>query len=387
MKIKKQRKWRRRSIQEQQNISFQIIGWLIWILLFLFGILAVISFFIASDQTKEQDKRASYVLSESIQDAADMKLSDEWIGRDFWVRMATNWKRLTGSSRVGDIYLTEERLLECPSPLDSSDLSKTADFLNQFYEDYQVPTFVIAVPSAGEFYASELLYGVPFPSQISEIDQFYDRISSPIRKIDVYRILFTTTDDYIYNRTDPRWTCYGAYCVYRNTIRKMGFTPISYDQYAVSHVDTYRGSLYDQCLYDKVTPDILDVYTCESGSTVTDITAYLANGTQESRTMYTKEAQMTDPYSYYLGDACEKCVIETDVGNQKKLLLIGDSYADCMVPFLLQHYSEICFLNLICMEHTLEELVQVSDYSQVLILCDADTFTDTTHFEKLLPAS
>ena len=49
---------------------------------------------------------------------------------------------------------------------------------------------------------------------------------------------------------------------------------------------------------------------------------------------------------------------------------------DIMVPFLAQHYSEICILDVMEMEHSLSELAEVSDYTQVLILCDADTFAE-----------
>lgn len=66
-------------------------------------------------------------------------------------------------------------------------------------------------------------------------------------------------------------------------------------------------------------------------------------------------------------------MIQTNLNNQKKLLLFKDDYADCMVPFLLQHYGEICILDVTQMEHGLSELADVSDYTQVLILCDADT--------------
>ena len=78
-----------------------------------------------------------------------------------------------------------------------------------------------AVPPAGEFYASDLLDGMSYPSQMPAIESFYQAIDSPIRKIDIYQILSTAKDDYIYHRTDAQWTGYGAYCVYRSAIRKM----------------------------------------------------------------------------------------------------------------------------------------------------------------------
>ncbi|MFR6496351.1 MAG: hypothetical protein ACLUOF_08145 [Ruminococcus sp.] len=34
-------------------------------------------------------------------------------------------------------------------------------------------------------------------------------MSSPVRKIDVYHVLFTATNDYIYYRTDAKWSSYG----------------------------------------------------------------------------------------------------------------------------------------------------------------------------------
>ena len=66
-----------------------------------------------------------------------------------------------------------------------------------------------------------------------------------IRKTDAYYILEAESNDYIYYRTFPYWTSYGAYSVYRSVIQKLGFVPISYDHYTVSHVKSdARGALY-----------------------------------------------------------------------------------------------------------------------------------------------
>lgn len=382
MKIKQPRRWKKQTKAQQQAAAERITGILLWMLLFFFGIAALLFFWIS------EQRSSSYFFpktcSPSLLQAADGVLSEHVPGRNTLVRTVTNSIAAGGGNRMGNVYFTEERLLEYPEPLDRDQLCETAEILNQFYAACEIPTCVISVPSAGEFYADTLLEGMSYPSQIPEIDAFYQQISSPIRKIDVYHVLFTATEDYIYNRTDPRWSGYGAYCVYRNAVQKMGFAPISYDQYAIVHVDSFRGSLYDACLYRKVTPDILDIYTCESGSSVTEMTAYLADGTEEERQLYQTSAdKQADPYDFYLGEDCEKLVIHTDLDNQKRLLLLKDSYANCMVPFLLQHYSEICIIDVTCMEHPLEELVEVSDYNQVLVLCDADTFAEPENFKGI----
>lgn len=385
MKVKQSRRWRKRNHAEQQTLSHRIIGQTMLTLLLCGTIVSTGTFFLSKQKGSTVETTA---ITAPVRASLDSALAEKNPAKDFFLRLRTNWAVSMGNARVGNVYLTEERLLECPEKLDTVQLAETANILGDLYQTYQLPTYVIAVPSAGEFYASNHLpSGEPFHSQIPDLDAFYAAIPSPIRKIDVYHILFTMTDDNIYNRTDPRWTCYGAYCVYQNAIRKMGFAPISFDQYVVTHTGTFRGSLYDACLYESITPDSIDRYICESGSTITQMTAYLADGTTEERTMYQEDDIFdTDPYTYYLGESCEKMVIQTDVDNQKKLLLLKDSYADCMVPFLLQHYSEICLIDVSCMEHSLEELADVSSYHQILVLCDADTYADKNSFSKLFPS-
>ena len=91
----------------------------------------------------------------------------------------------------------------------------------------------------------------------------------------------------------------------------------------------------------------------------------------------------TDPYAFYLGGSCEKLMLRTNSNTSRKLLLFRDSYADCMVPFLLQHYSEICLIDVTCMQTPLTTLVDVEDYDQVLFLCDADTYNQSNWFVPL----
>ncbi len=94
-----------------------------------------------------------------------------------------------------------------------------------------------------------------------------------------------------------------------------------------------------------------------------------------------------DPSAYVLGEPCEKIVVQTDVDNQRKLLLLGDADAAYLVPFLMQHYREICFLNVDCASHGAEELADLSGYHQILVLCDADAYGDAALWEKLLHIS
>ena len=71
--------------------------------------------------------------------------------------------------------------------------------------------------------------------------------------------------------------------------------------------------------------------------------------------------------------------IKTTVNNDKKLLVIKDSYADCFIPFLIQHYSEIAVVSPKCFRESnavLSRLIDKESYAQTLFLFGAEQFPD-----------
>ena len=48
-----------------------------------------------------------------------------------------------------------------------------------------------------------------------------------------------------------------------------------------------------------------------------------------------------DKYSYFLGGRQPLCVAEKENSTGPKVLLIRDSYSDCLTPFLTERFSEI----------------------------------------------
>ena len=63
-----------------------------------------------------------------------------------------------------------------------------------------------------------------------------------------------------------------------------------------------------------------------------------------------------------------KLTVTTDADNGKRLLLYKDDFADCIVPFLVQHYSEVCIVDLTQTGEAFAEAADPQDYTQVLFL-------------------
>lgn len=354
---------------------------LIWMIIFIMVMVFIFNKFFLRDV-----KQINLFSKHSVQQQLDEGMSKNIIGKKFFKKLQTYTTLATGEFLVSDVYITKEQLLENIKKLDEKKLFKTAQSINSFYQKYNIPTCIISVPSATEFYSNQLPDDVLVDSQRNQIDFFYDSIDGQIKKIDAYYILMTMSDDdYIYYRTDSRWTSYGAYCVYRSAIQKMGFSPISYDKYSIFHIKSdFKGDLYKKCFYDTVDADVLDVYNCNDGNKVTDAVRLYKNSVQKCE-LYKKDALDTaNPYEFYLGSSKGKIILNTNVDNEKSLLIIKDSLANCFIPFLVQHYSKISIIDITDEEVSFENIKDISSYNQVLFLCDADTYENSDIFSYLL---
>lgn len=281
---------------------------------------------------------------------------------------------LIGEKMIQDVYITKQGLMEKLT----SDTEPDAALVNTCYQNASVPVYFILVPTAAGIYESQLPANAPTFDQESFIKNVYTKTESGIRCIDTYHVLRSLKENYIYYRTDSHWTSYGAYYVYQSAIQKMGFTPVPYHRYVISHLDTdFRGDLYQKTLYDTVKPDILDRYYCETGAEITEILAYDQDGSEQVRELLHDEsvlhAEDADLYRYYMGEPCEKLVIRTNLENHKKLLLYKDDFADCMIPFLIQHYSEICVTDL---KQADLKFTEDPEYTQILFLCSVKTWQE-----------
>ena len=68
--------------------------------------------------------------------------------------------------------------------------------------------------------------------------------------------------------------------------------------------------------------------------------------------------------------------IQTTLENDKKLLVYKDDFADCMIPFLLQHYSRICVVDLEQSMEISERLADPTEFTQVLFLAGMENWSE-----------
>ena len=313
-------------------------------------------------------------------------VTDHFAGRNRWLVGSSLIQTELSESIVNGVYVSDDRLISTDDK-GITDASAMADIFDSFAENYDGMVYFAAIPTSAGVYGDVLPGHIVRQTESQQINALYYAMDSDIRKIDAYNILKMLKDNYIYYRNDTKWTSYGAYCVYKTVIQKLGFQPNSYDKYSIEHVtDNFRGNLYNRTLSRRPKADIMDIYEYHNGAEVTSCIVVRRDGINAEGQIFDREKLETgDMYSMYLGDAVPIMRITTSANTDKKLLVIKDDFGDCFVPFLLQHYSEITVVDPSVMSGKLSDYVNADDYGQTLFLFGTDSLSDREMMSKITP--
>jgi len=89
-----------------------------------------------------------------------------------------------------------------------------------------------------------------------------------------------------------------------------------------------------------------------------------------------------DKYPVFLDGNHPYTVIKNNAllknGKNNKLLIIKDSFAHSLTPFLADHFSEIVMIDMRYYKQSVSELIDENDFSQMLFIYSIDNLaTDT----------
>ena len=156
-------------------------------------------------------------------------------------------------------------------------------------------------------------------------------------------------DEDIFYRTDHHWTSLGAYYGYTGLASALGYTPVPLTDYTPTVRSTeFYGTVFSSSGVRWVQPDTITTYVPDDGITVVSHTYdNSGNPVEEQRALYVESfLSVKDKYSMFLGGNQSLGVVtNTNNPDGPKLLIIRDSYADSLVPFLTAHYSEIHLID------------------------------------------
>ena len=314
----------------------------------------------------------------------DAYVSDHFALRTSLISLKTKVDMLVGNKLSNGVLYLEDRFVQPVSEADEENVLKSIKAINHLAEVCEAPVYVMIVPTAAGIYSEDIPEYYENIDQKSAIDDIYYNLSSDVTTLNVYPKLYASRDNYIYYKNDHHWTSYGAYICYNAAIRKMGYSPVEYNNYNIKPVsDSFFGTYYSKVLYNGFGPDTVDEYSTD-GWEVTEVTIQTGSQSQTYDSMYFKDyLSKKDKYSYFLDNAMNPVVdISTSYPEENKLLIIKDSYAQCFAPFLTQHYSHITMVDMRSV-FDIDTVVNLDDYDQILVLYNYQGFVEDENLKKL----
>ena len=274
--------------------------------------------------------------------------ADQFPLRDQWTGLKARTEQVLGKREFNGVYLCGDALIAKVEPPKDGLEEKNLSYVSRLAESAEVPVYLGLIPSAAEIWRDRLPRGAESWDQAAFIARAAEL--EGVEPIDFLTALRDhageRTWEGIFYRTDHHWTTLGAYYGHAALMEALGRGGEVPEPEAVRAWDLpvsngFQGTLYSQSGIHWLEPDSIEFWVEESGLTVTS----WRDGTPKEAGLYDYDyLGKKDKYSAFLGGNQPLCVVKNPEGKGK-LLVIRDSYADSLAPFLALRFEEVHLLD------------------------------------------
>ena len=323
------------------------------------------------------------VLDGRFQKKYESYLRDQFPGRDHWVSFQTDMELFMGKNEIHNVYIGKNHyLLEhyTEKEFDPQQISKHLQALEKFVgkTKQNADVHVMMVPTKSWVLREKLPAFAPHYKE----QKFYDALQQKLEKEDVLisvePVLDAHKEEEIYYRTDHHWTTLGAWYAYEQYTKAVGgdlqraqgkkkFRCISKDFY---------GTTYAKINYARQA-DKIEIY-----EPADKLRVVYNMGEKKTKTLYDVSFLKTaDQYSVFTGGNQAVLEITGGIKNGKTLLLIKDSFANSILPFLAEDYEKLVVVDLRQLNVSGDRLLEMFSPTDILILYNSAQFAQDKEFE------
>ena len=298
---------------------------------------------------------------------------DGWISLQSFVETALFQKTQSGGVLLG----SEGQMFNRTFGLVSSEektFPRNVAAVTSLSARYPGKVYAMVVPAASVIYPER----VPAAAPILDETVYLNQIQTTVEEsggtfVSVEQTLADHKDEYIYYRTDHHWTTLGAYFAYSQLCDLLGLTPFDLDSHQAVEIPDFYGTFYSRARTWNAQPDTLTYYDLDNPMTIYTVTGAGMPDAGETTGLYDlAKLGVYDKYAVFLHGNNGLSRVEGD--GEGRILVIKDSYANSLVPFLTANYAEIDVVDLRNYNYGLDTLIADNDYDQILVLYSFDSF-------------
>jgi hypothetical protein len=371
-------------------------------ILFLTVLVGILFLIFAPKQDFSEDENrvlesTPKITVQGIEDGSFMKSIENYVGDHFmfrknFVTLNTSVQLLCGKRDLGSNYShtpaeggvyfgDKNHIYEVLLPNKTDVFSRNVEAITRFAEEIKIPFYFMPVPSGAQEQQENLPFSAPSHNQREEFDAIKSKEKGNIKVIDLFDTLNIKTGNDYYYKTDHHWNTYGAYEGYKALVEQMNISPAPKEDFEFKPIkEPFYGTLYSKAVYDKQEPDTVYLPYYKKQAVVTQQT-----GKKKWEGLFWKEYfTKKDKYSSFLGGNHSVDVVKNeDVKNNKKLLIIKDSYANSMIPFLATDFSEIHIIDLRYYNQNIYEYVKDNKITDAAAVYSIKQLCDVSVANKL----
>lgn len=323
----------------------------------------------------------------SIVDGSFMKdfetyLTDQFPFRDGIISAKTFADRMLGKNEENGVYIGKEGFLfDTQTPLDMNKIKNVSKAVTKFRSEHEsLKTAFVLAPNSSYVYSDYLPKYLEMPSQKEQIKTVRKQINDDSIYWPSVSALFEKNAEktQLYYKTDHHWTTRGAYLVFKELCLEWGLesSESAIDEkfgfYEVS--TTFEGTLASTSGVHDTTDKIEICVPKDSQGTY--VSYFESSGEKTASLFFGEKLSEKNQYEVFLGGNYDKVIISTVSLSGKSLLLMKDSYANCMIPMLTPYFSKIVVIDPRYLTDSLDSIIKENEFTHMLYLYNLNTFLE-----------
>lgn len=330
---------------------------------------------------------AAGIADGSVFRSIESYLSDHFPGRELWVGANAYLENAEGRGATEDIVRgTDGWLFTAPVSDDRETLWDNMQAITTFAEKQSVPVTMMAVPSAGAVVSDKLpALHMPYPD--ADLLEEARRIAgNTLHWVDLYTDFCSAEQpERLYYRTDHHWTSEGAYRAYCLLMEELGQSSVPRDDFTVEQISGFYGTSYSKSGLWLTEPDTLELWTGSDIQAVTTVyDANRADPVTREGMFFREYLEDADKYPVFLSGNHARVHIETNADSGKRLLVIKDSYAHALAPFLAEEYSTIDLIDLrYFKQQTISSWLEENPADEILLVYGLSSLAEDKNLQWL----
>lgn len=333
----------------------------------------------SESENRVLEKRPSFslqsLLSGKFTSNYETYITAQFAFRDAWIGLKTDADRVMGKKDSNGVYLGKDGYLiqHFSSPSDAEVNDRVQAIRSIHRAAPEVRKYIMLVPTAAALHQDKLPAYAPIGDEHAALDRIRQSLQRDIRFVDVYPALHAGREEAVFYKTDHHWTSKGAYYAYRVLGKQMGIVPKEEAAFNIRQVtNAFYGSLYSKSGFRHLQPDRIELYLPKEERKKK--VEYVDEGLTTDSLYQMDNLDKKDKYAVFLNGNHALVRITTDHPDGRRLLIVKDSYANSLIPFLAEHFTEIDVVDLRYYEESVTKLIQERQFHDMLFLYNIHTF-------------